>query len=68
VGIDSDGSGGVQSNESPCEWSGDSRSMDKSSVGVVAEICRSEVEEVDHQEDLSPEEVRSHEEHDEPEV
>ena len=42
--------------------------MDESSVCVVTEVCRREVEEVDHQEKLSPEEVGAHEEHDESEV
>lgn len=68
VGINGDGSIGVQSNESPCQWSSDCRGMNESSVCIVAEVCSREIEEVYNQKNFSPEEVGANEEHDESEV
>jgi hypothetical protein len=42
--------------------------VDEARVGVVAEVERREVGEVEQQHDLGPDEVRAHEEHDEGEV
>ena len=55
----------VQRNESPGQWSGDDWEMDKAWGGWVAEVERRQVEEVDDQDDLGPDEVGAHEEHDE---
>lgn len=68
MSIDGDSSIGVYGNKGPCKWSGNRRSMDQSVVCVVTEVCRREVEEVDHKENLSPPEMGANEKEDESEV
>lgn len=58
----------VQSNECPGQGSGDSWEVDKAGRGRVAEVERRQVEEVDDQDQLSPNEVGSDKEHDESEM
>jgi len=68
IGINCDGSIPVQSNKCPCQWSRNNWDMDESRVRVVAEVERGEVEEVDGQDDLSPDVVAADEQHDEREL
>jgi hypothetical protein len=65
VCVDSNSAIPVQSDECPGQRSSDSWDMDKSRVSVVAEIEEGQVEEVDNQDDLSPDEVRTDKQHDE---
>jgi len=55
----------VQSHKSPRKRTGDSWDVDESRMGVVAEVKESQVEEVDNQNNLSPNKMSSDEEHDE---
>lgn len=64
MGIDCNSTIPVQSDESPSQRSRDGWDMDCSSVGIVAEVEEGEVEEVDDQDDLGPDEVAADEEHD----
>jgi len=57
VGIDSDSAVPVESNEGPSQWSGDNWNMDEARVVGVSEVEEREVEEVDDQKDLGPDEV-----------
>lgn len=63
-----DGTVPVDGHESPCQRSRDDGGVDEARIGVVAEGKGGEVEEVDDQDDLSPAEVSTGEEHDEGEV
>lgn len=61
VGIDSDGTIPVQSNKCPCKWSRNNWDVNKSWVGIVSEVEGGEIEEINDQDDLRPDEVRSNE-------
>lgn len=63
-----DGAVPVDGDKGPGKRSRHSRCVDESGVGIVAEVQRGKVEEVDDEDDLGPGEVRSHEQHDEGEV
>jgi len=65
VGIDSNGTIPIQSDESPCQRSGNDWDMDESRVGAMAEVEEGKVEEVDDQDELSPEELGADKEHNE---
>ena len=65
MSIDSDSTVPVQSNKSPCQRSRNNGDVDESWVGVVAEVERGQVEEVDNQDQFSPDIVTADEEHDE---
>lgn len=58
----------VNGNKGPGEWCRNDWSVDEARVGVVAEVEGREIGKVEHQNNLSPVEVRSNEEHDEGEV
>lgn len=58
----------VKRDEGPGQWSGDDWEVDKAWGGWVTEVERGQVEEVDDQDDLGPNEVGAHEEHDEGEL
>ena len=64
LGRDHDGTVPVQSNEGPGKGTRDSWHVDALGVRIMAEVQRREVEEVDDQQDLGPDEVRANEEHD----
>lgn len=68
LGMEGNSSVPVQSNECPGQGSGDSWEVDEAGRGRVAEVERRQVEEVDDQDQLSPDEVGSDKEHDEGEV
>jgi len=68
LGTGSNGTIPVQSNECPCEWSRCDWDVDKSRVGIVAEVEGGQIEKVDNQNDLGPNEVGANEEHDEREM
>lgn len=53
----------VQSNESPSQRSSNGRDMDSTSIGVVAEVEGRQVEEIDDQDNLRPEEVSPNKQH-----
>jgi len=63
--IDSNGTIPVQSNECPCKRTAGGWDMDESGIGVVAEIEGRQVEEIDDQDHLSPDEVGANKQHDE---
>ena len=63
-----DGAVPVEGHKSPCQRAGDGRGVDEARVGVVAEVQRSKVEEVEDEKDLSPDEVVVDEEEDESRV
>lgn len=63
-----DGTIPVDGDKSPGKRPRHSRCVDKPWVGIVAEVQRRQVEEVNDQDHLGPGEVRSHEQHDEGEV
>jgi len=65
VVIEHNGTIPVQSHKGPGKRAGDGWDVDESRMRVVAEIEESQVEEVDNQDNLSPDEVSSDEEHDE---
>jgi len=58
----------VKSNECPGKRSRDNGNVDESGVGIVAEVQGGQVEEVQDQNELSPVEVSTDEEHDEGEL
>lgn len=66
--MDSNGTIPVQRNEIPSQWSRDDWNVDESWQGWVTEIEGWKVEEVDNQDDLSPDEVWSDKEHDKGEL
>jgi len=66
--IDSNGTVPVKSNKCPSQRSGNDWNVDESCVSVMAEIKGRQVEEVDDQDNLSPDEVPTDEEHNECEV
>lgn len=69
VGVmDHDGSIPVDGDESPSEGRGNDRPVDEARVSVMAEVERRQVEEVDDQDQLGPNEMGADEEHDEGEV
>lgn len=68
MGIDRDGTVPVQSNECPGQWPRNSWDMDESRVGVVAEVEGGQIEEVDNQDELSPEEMAADKQHDKPKL
>jgi len=68
VRIDSDSSIPIESNKSPCQWSGHNRDMDESWVGAVAEIKGGQVDKVDDQDEFSPIELGIDKEQDESEL
>lgn len=61
MGIHSDGTIPVQSNKCPRKGSRCGWDVDESRVGAVAEVEGGQVEEVDDQDDLSPDEVGTNE-------
>jgi len=68
MGIHGNGAIPVQSNKCPRQWPRDHWDVDESWVCVVSEVQGGQVEEVDDQNDLGPDEVSSDEEHDESEL
>jgi hypothetical protein len=58
----------VNGNKSPGQRSRNNGRMDKSGVGVVAEVERGKIDEVENQNNLGPVEVRADKEHDKGEV
>lgn len=68
MGVDSNGTVPVKSNKCPSQRSGNDWDVDESCVGVMAEVEGRQVEEVDNQDNLSPDEVPTDEEHNECEV
>lgn len=58
----------VDGHKGPGERAGDDGEVDEARVRVVAEVERGEVEEVDDEYDLGPDEVGANEEHDKGEV
>lgn len=54
--------------EGPGQWPRNDRGVDEPWIRMVAEGQRAQVEEVDNQDELSPDEVAANEEHDEGEV
>ena len=66
--VESDSSVPVQGNESPGQWPGDDWEVDKAWSGWVTEVQARQVEEVDDQDDLGPDEVAADEEHNEGEL
>lgn len=58
----------VDSHKGPCQRARDDRQVNEARVGVVAEVERAQVKEVEDQKQLSPVEVRTDKEHDEGEV
>lgn len=68
LGRDHDGTVPVESNEGPGKRTRDSGHVNALGIGIVAEVQRREVDEVDDQQDLGPDEVRANEEHDPAEV
>jgi len=58
----------VDGNKGPGQRSRSNRGVDESRIGVVAEVERRKVNEVQNQDDLGPVEVRSDKEHDKGEV
>lgn len=65
---DHDGAIPVDRDKGPGEGTRDDRSVNEAGVGVVAEVERAQVEEVDDENELSPAKVRADEEHDKGEV
>lgn len=65
MGIYSDGTIPVQSNKCPCKGSACDWDMDESRMCVVAEIEGRQVEEIDDQNHLGPNEVSANKQHDE---
>lgn len=63
LGRHHDGAVPVQSHEGPGKGTGHSGHVDASGVRIVTEVQRREVDEVDDQQDLGPDEVRANEEH-----
>lgn len=57
--IDRDSSIPIESNKIPCQWSRNNWDVDESWVRVMAEVKGGQVEEVEDQDDLSPNEVRA---------
>lgn len=68
LGRDHNGTVPVQSNEGPGEGTRNSGHMDAPGVRIMAEVQRREVDEVDDQQDLGPDEVRANKEHHPPKV
>ena len=68
MGIGSDCTVPVKSNECPSQRSGNNWNVDESCVGIMAEVEGRQVEEIDNQNDFSPDEVSTNEEHNESEV
>jgi hypothetical protein len=66
--VDHHGAVPEECNDGPGERTRDDGRMDEASVGVVAVVQRGEVEEVDDDHDLSPNEVGTNKEHNEGEV
>jgi len=64
MGIDGDGAIPVQSNECPCKRPTCGWDVDESRMCVVAEIEGRQVEEIDDQNHLSPDEVSANKQHD----
>lgn len=58
----------VQGNKRPSQGARDRRQVDEARVRVVAEVQSRKVEEVDDQDDLSPDKVRADKQHDKGEV
>lgn len=58
----------VDSHKCPCQRSRDNGHVDEPWVGVVAEVERAEVEEIENQNDFSPVEVGANKEHDKGEM
>jgi hypothetical protein len=65
VGIDSNSTIPVESNKSPCKWARDNWDVNESRMCIVAEIEGRQVEEIDNQNNFSPDEMSSNKEHDE---
>jgi len=66
--VDSDSTIPVQGDESPSQWSRNSGDVNQTGMGRVAEVQEGQIEEVEDQDDLSPDKVSSNEEHDECEL
>jgi len=63
IGVDSNRSIPVESDKCPGERSGNDWSVDESWVRIVAKVEERQVEEIDYQNDLRPDEVSTDEEH-----
>ena len=68
MSIDCNGTIPVQSNKGPRQGARNNWDMDEPWMSVVTEVEGGKVEEVDDQDDLSPDEVAADEEHDEGEL
>jgi len=53
----------VYGNKGPSQRSGNDRNVDETWMGCMAEVQRREVEEVEHEKNLSPDEVATNEQH-----
>jgi len=63
VSIDHDGTIPVDSNKGPCQRSSDNWDVNEAWVGVVTEVQGREVKEIDDEDELTPDEVATDEEH-----
>lgn len=61
MGVDCNSAVPVQSNKCPRQWPRNNWNVDKSWVGVVAEVEGGQVEEVDNEDQLSPTKVTADE-------
>lgn len=65
---DHEGSVPVDGDKGPCQRTGHDGRVDEARVSIVAEVEGAEVEEVEDQNELSPDEMGADKEHDEGEV